>query len=103
MAKKLDDYYDSQSSKRQYWPAPRERRGNQNFASGNIYQRVLGQAKKRPGGKQFYDIRYMLDYSIFDSNEGYSYIRTDLEKDGRRFRSFDILGYEKLIVVGAYR
>jgi len=62
-------------------------------------------------GKQENSFEYMLDSSIVDSNEGYSYrYRSKNSKKsinyrvlGRRFRIFDILGYERLVVVGAYR
>ena len=46
---------------------------------------------------------HMLDYNIVDSGEEYSYISWDQTKLGRRFRIFDILGYERLVLVGAYR
>jgi hypothetical protein len=66
------------------------------------------------------DFSYMLDYSLVDSNEGYSYVGGRGRKhsvDGfgytfsgisetmgrQHFRVFDILGYEKLFVVGVYR
>jgi len=50
------------------------------------------------------DFSYMLNYSIVDSEESYSYIYNPPEIIGKKhFRIFDILGYESLIVVGVYR
>ncbi len=48
------------------------------------------------------DISYMLNFSIVDSDEAYSYHRGH-KKNAWRFWMFDILGYERLLVVGAYR
>ena len=48
------------------------------------------------------DISYMLNFSIVDSDEMYSYHHTH-DKNWLRFWMFDILGYERLLVVGAYR
>ena len=47
------------------------------------------------------DFSYMLDFSILDSDEAYSYATNrNLRK---KIRLFDILGYDTLIIVGAYR
>ena len=48
------------------------------------------------------DFSYMLNFSIVDSDEGYSYTKKH-SRNGQLFRIFDILGYERLLVVGAYR
>lgn len=43
----------------------------------------------------------MLEYSLIDSDEAYSYsVNTDI---GRLLKAFDILGYDQVIVIGAYR
>lgn len=52
-------------------------------------------------GKGKIDFSYMLDSSILDSDEAYSY--PNRGDPGKKFRLFDILGYETLVVVGAYR
>jgi len=59
---------------------------------------------KYQGGKY----RYMLDYSIIDSDEGYSYRNKKRKKTKsatflKLIQVFDILGYDKLVVVAAYR
>ena len=46
---------------------------------------------------------YMLESSIIDSNEAYSYRPNNRAKLGKKFRIFSILGYTRLMVVGAYR
>lgn len=50
-----------------------------------------------------FDATYMLDYSMLDISEEYSWFTSDFQALGMRFRMFDILGYEKLVVVGTYR
>ena len=48
--------------------------------------------------------KYMLNSSIVDSSEGYSYTTIGItQKLGARLRMMDIMGYERLIVVGGYR
>ena len=54
-------------------------------------------------GRDAIDFSYMLNSSIVDSDESYSYKLKHLKKFGNQFRIFDILGYERLVVVGAYR
>ena len=48
------------------------------------------------------DFSYMLNFNMVDSNEEYSYKNGHVH-NGQQFRIFDILGYEQLLVVGAYR
>ena len=52
---------------------------------------------------QTHDFRYMLGWSIVDSNESHSYVNQNWVEKGRIFRVFDILGYETLRLVAAYR
>lgn len=60
-------------------------------------------------GEDTIDFSYMLNSSIVDSDEAFSYWSNDKKEKiksqmiGSQFRVFDILGYEKLVVVGAYR
>ena len=51
------------------------------------------------------DFSYMLDYSLVKSDESLSYLQGIKYKTllGLHFRAFDILGYQKLLLVGAYR
>jgi hypothetical protein len=49
------------------------------------------------------DSSYMLNYSIVDSWERYSHNAKNPPMGKKHFRVFDILGYERLIVVGVYR
>ena len=55
--------------------------------------------KKNPRG----DYLYMTDYSLIDSDEGYSYRSSNVPGIGKKFQIFDILGYDRLIAVAAYR
>jgi len=48
------------------------------------------------------DFSYMLNSSIVTSDEAYSY-GTHVKKIKKKIQIFDILGYERLVVVGAYR
>ena len=50
--------------------------------------------------------RYMLEYSHIDSNEEYSYtnpMNPDPTQVGTQLKIYDILGYDRVLVIGAYR
>ena len=93
----LDDYYNS---------------NNDNTDKSVLNERLEKDEETRSSLKKHFrkkcwirrgiDFRYMLDYSIVDSEEGYSY-KSKHGDNGNQFFLFDILGYRRLLVVGAYR
>ena len=93
----LDKYYDSNTNSTTDKSVINERLENKEDRT-ILRQQFLDECWIREG----IDFTYMLDSSIVDSNEAYSY--TQMHGDnGRRFRLFHILGYETIVVVGAYR
>lgn len=91
MIEKLEEYYESSSSDRDVINKSLE---TDEEARVFLRQQFIDNC--------YTDHEYMLNYSIVDSSEGYSYNHV-YKRVKSEFQIFDILGYERLIVVGAYR
>ncbi len=102
MSRLLDDYYESNNytSNKLLVDQRLETDGKTRLSLRQSFTENCWIQKSNKGIRT--DFSYMLNSSIVDSFEGYSY--SGKAKDvAKKFRIFDILGYERLLVVGAYR
>ncbi len=101
MGELLENYYDSRNDTSDISVINHDLETNEKTRF-SLRKRFIDNCWIQSIGGDAIDFSYMLNSSIVDSDESYSYTLKH-RKVGIRFRIFDILGYERLVVVGAYR